>query len=99
LQLKYTPGTKTDLIEVFGDNEEPFSGINQQDYEYIEFPDAIGNLLVISAPSAVTAAMIALRYKNTFSAIAIAVPEEGKAIIVHTVSRDYRVGGAVPLAW
>jgi hypothetical protein len=101
MQLKHTSGVASDLIEILGENGLPASAsnpINRNEYAETHFPDAMGKVLVISGMPMSAVALVALRYKNTFSAIAIANPREGVAEIVHSVSKDYQVGGAVPLA-
>lgn len=101
MQLKHTPGVASDLIEILGDNGMPASTqnpISRNEYAEVHFPDAMGQLLIVSGMPASAVALVALRYKNTFSAVAIATPGDGVAEIVHSVSKDYQVGGAVPLA-
>jgi hypothetical protein len=101
MQLKHTSGTSSDLIEILADNGAPASAqniISRSEYSSVNFPDAMGKVLIISGMPMSAVVMVALRYKNTFSAVAIANPREGVAEIVHSVSPDYQVGGAIPLA-
>ena len=102
MQLKHTSGTASDLIEILGDNGQPASAanpINRNEYSSIDFPDVMGKkVLVVSGMPMSAVTLVSLHYKNVYSAIAIANPREGVAEIVHSVSPDYQVGGAIPLA-
>jgi hypothetical protein len=101
MQLKHTSGVAFDLIEILGNNGAPANAqnpINRDEYATVDFPEASGKLLIISGMPMSASVMVALRYKNMFSAIAIANPREGVAEIVHSVSRDYAIGGVIPLA-
>lgn len=101
MQLKATTGNAFTLIEILADNGQPANAQNpiaRSEYQDVEYPEATGSLLVISGMPMSAAAMAALNYKNLFKAIAIANPREGVAEICHSITPDYQVGGAVPLA-
>jgi hypothetical protein len=100
MQLKVTSGEHVTLIEILGDNGAPASAqnpISRSEYAAVEFPEASGKLAIVSGMPMSAAVMVALRYKNLFGTIAVANPREGVAEIVHSVSPDYQVGGAIPL--
>jgi hypothetical protein len=101
MQLKTTVGTAFTLVEILADNGQPANAQNpiaRSEYSTVEFPEATGSLLVVSGMPMSAAAMVVLHYKNLFKAIAIANPREGVAEICHSITPDYQVGGAVPLA-
>jgi hypothetical protein len=101
MQVKITQSQSFVLAEILGDNGSPANAQNpiaRSEYATVELPEANGQLLVISGMPMSAAALVALHYKNLFGAIAIANPREGVAEVVHSVSPDYSVGGAIPLA-
>jgi hypothetical protein len=95
MQLKHTSHESYDLIEILGDNGQPANAqnpISRDEYTSVHFPNVSGKLLVVSGMQMTAAILVALRYKNLFSAIAVFIPGEGIAEIAHSVSRDYVVG-------
>lgn len=100
MQLRHTEKQSFSLIEVLADNGQPANAQNPialNEYEHVDFPDANGQVLIISGMPMSAVVMVALFYKNVFSAIAIANPKNGVAEIVHSVSPNYHVGGVIPL--
>jgi hypothetical protein len=101
MQVKITKSQSFTLAEILGDNGQPANGqnpINRSEYAAVDLPEANGQLLVVSGMPMSAAALVSLHYKNQFSAVAIANPREGVAEIVHSITADYAVGGAIPLA-
>lgn len=100
MQLKLTENKAFSMAEILADSGQPASAANpiaRGEYSSVSFPEASGNLLIISGMPMSAVVFTTLHYKNVFSAIAIANPKDGIAEIVHSVSRDYQVGGAIPL--
>lgn len=101
MQVKITISQSFTLAEILGDDGSPANAQNpiaRSEYATVDLPEANGTLLVVSGMPMSAAALIALNYKNAFRAIAIANPREGVAEIVHSITPDYSVGGAIPLA-
>ena len=99
VKIKITGTAAATLAEILGDNGQPANAqnpIGRAEYSSVELPEAAGNLLIVSGMPMSAAALVALHYKNMFRAIAIANPREGVAEVVHSVTPDYAVGGAVP---
>ncbi len=99
MEIKVTNKTAFSLIEI-QKNGSPASAqnpISVEEYQSVHFPEANGQLAVISGMPASALALAALYYKNTFGAIAIANPRDGIAEIVHSVKPAYKVGTVVPL--
>lgn len=88
------------LISILGENgaaASPQNPISAEEYSSVEFPEANGQLAVISGMPTSAVALVACHYKNLFSAIAIANPKAGVAEVVHSVSKANPVGSSVPL--
>lgn len=99
MEIKVTSKTAFSLIEVFknGSPASPQNPIAVEEYQSVEFPEANGQLAVISGMPATALCLLACKYKNQFSAIAIANPRNGVAEIVHSTNPAYKVGTVVPL--
>jgi hypothetical protein len=101
MQIKITRKDSFSLIEILGNNGEPASPQNpineQEELASVEFPEANGQLAIVSGMPASALVMVALRYKNHFAAIAVANPRLGVALVVHSTNRAYPVGSSVPL--
>lgn len=98
---KITSKQSYSLIEILGDNGEPASPqnpIQSSEYSSVEFPESVGKLAIISGMPMSAVALVALRYKNMFGAIAISNPRNGVAEIVHSTTHEHPVGSSVPLA-
>jgi hypothetical protein len=101
MQVKITSAAAYSLAEILADNGSPANAqnpISRSEYDSVDLPEATGNLLIVSGMPMSTVALTALHYKNLFKAIAVANPKEGVAEIVHSITPDYAVGGAIPLA-
>lgn len=101
MQIKVTVGQTFTMAEILGENGSPASAqnpISRSEYAATDLPEANGSLLVISGMPMSAVALVAMHYKNLFKAVAIANPREGLAEIVHSISPDYAIGGAIPLA-
>jgi hypothetical protein len=101
MQVKVTSKESFSLIEVLGDNGSPASPqnpISVEEYQDLDLPEANGQLAVVSGMPASAVVLLAVYYKNMFSAIAVANPRNGVAEIIHSTSRSYKVGTTIPLA-
>ncbi len=102
MKIKVTQKESLSLIEILADNGNPASPQNPinetTELADIEFPEASGQLAIVSGMPATALVMVALRYKNAFGAIAVANPKLGVAFVVHSVNRSYPVGVSIPLA-
>ena len=102
MKIKVTQKESVSLIEILADNGNPASPQNPIDelteLADIEFPEASGQLAIISGMPVSVLVIVALKYKNVFSTIATANPKLGVAIVAHSVSRNYKVGQLIPLA-
>lgn len=89
------------ILEILGHNGEPANAQNPiegSDLASVEFPEVSGQLAIVSGMPMFASNAVSLHYKNLFSAIAIANPRDGVAIVVHSISKDYQLGGSIPLA-
>jgi hypothetical protein len=66
-------------------------------HQDVDFPDANGQLAVISGMPMSAVVLVSLNYKNVFGAIAVANPRNGVAEIAHSVNPNYKVGTVIPL--
>ncbi len=88
------------LLEILADNGSLSSASNPilaTEYASVDYPNVNGRLAVVSGMPMSAAAMVAIKYKNLFVAIAIANPLSGVAEIVHSASKEYSVGTSIPL--
>lgn len=101
MQIKITKKDSFSLIEILADNGAPASPQNpideRQELSAVEFPEGAGQLAVISGMPVSAVALVSLRYKNQFGAIAVANPRLGVALVVHSTNRSYPIGASIPL--
>lgn len=101
MQIKITRKDSFSLIEILADNGNPASPQNpideQQELGTVEFPESAGQLAIVSGMPVSAVALVALKYKNTYGAIAIANPRLGVALVVHSTNRSYPIGASIPL--
>ena len=101
MQIKVTKKESFSLIEILADNGAPASPQNpideQQELASVDFPEASGQLAIVSGMPVSAVALAALRYKNQFGAIAVSNPRLGVALVVHSTNRAYPVGASIPL--
>lgn len=101
MQIKITRKDSFSLLEILADNGAPASPQNPIDEATelvnIDFPDASGQLLVISGMPASAQCSCVFKYKGTFGAIALANPRAGVAYVVGSVNRQYPLGASIPL--
>ena len=102
MQIKITQNNSFSLLEILADNGMPASGTNPVDeakeLPLVKFPDASGQLLIISGMPASAQCACIFAYKGTFGAIALSNPRAGVAYVVGSVNPSYRVGQQIPLA-
>ena len=102
MQIKLTETGNVTLLEILADNNLPANAQNPIDeaaeLPLVEFPEASGQLLVISGMPASAQCACVFTYKGTFSAVALASPRAGVAYVVGSVNPSYKVGQAIPLA-
>ena len=102
MQIKLTETGNVTLLEILADNNLPANAQNPIDeaaeLPLVEFPEASGQLLVISGMPASAQCACVYTYKGTFSAVALASPRAGVAYVVGSVNPSYKVGQAIPLA-
>lgn len=101
MQIKITNKESFSLIEILADNGNPASPQNpineQEELASVDFPEASGQLAIISGMPVSAVVLVALRYKNQFSAIAVANPRLGIALVVHSTNKAYPLGASIPL--
>lgn len=101
MQIKITRKDSFSLLEILADNGQPANANNPVDeaseLPKLEFPEANGQLLVISGMPATAQCACAAAYKGTFGAIALANPRTGVAYVVTSVNRQYPMGASIPL--
>lgn len=88
------------LITILADNGAPANAQNPiaiAELATAEFPEANGQLLVISGMPQNVFAGVACHYKNLFGAIAGVNSREQVAEVIHSVTKDYPVGAKIPL--
>ena len=88
------------LLEILADNNQPANAqnpINRQEFLTVDFPDVNGELLIISGMPMSAVAMIAIHYKNLFSAIAVVNAREKVAEVIHSMHPDYKVSSIIPM--
>ena len=101
MQIKITRKDSFSLIEILANNGAPASPQNpineQEELVNVEFPEGAGTLAIISGMPVTAVTLVALKYKNTYGAIAIANPRLGVALVVHSTNLSYPVGASIPL--
>ncbi len=102
MQIKITEKSSFALLEILADNGQaasPQNPINEQEeLGKVNFPEANGQLAIISGMPVSAVALVALHYKNLFGAAAIANPRLGVALVVHSTNPAYPLGASIPLA-
>ena len=103
MQIKITKNNSSSLLEILADNGLPANAQNPIDeaaeLPLVEFPEASGQLLVISGMPASAQCACVFAYKGVFGALALANPRAGVAYVVGSVNPAYKVGQAIPLGW
>lgn len=101
MQIKVTKKDSFSLIEILADNGAPASPQNpineQEELGTVEFPEASGQLAIVSGMPVSAVALVSLKYKNQFGAIAISNPRLGVALVVHSTNKVYPLGASIPL--
>lgn len=101
MQIKVTKKEYFSFLEILADNGMPANAQNpineQEELAGIHFPDASGQLLIISGMPASAQCACVFAYKGTFGAIALANPRAGVAYVVGSVDKKYPLGTSIPL--
>lgn len=99
--IKITKKDSCSLLEILADNGNPANAQNPVDEAMelpaIVFPEANGQLLVISGMPASAQCACVAAYKNVFGAIALANPRAGVAYVVSSTTPQFPFGSSVPL--
>ena len=102
MQIKITENNSFSLLEILADNGMPANAQNpideSKELPLVDFPEASGQLLIISGMPASAQCACAFAYKGTFGAVALANPRAGVAYVIGSVNPTYKVGQAIPLA-
>lgn len=102
MKIKVTENQSFALIQICGNNGEPASPQNPIDeateLKDIDFPEAVGQLAIISGMPSTAQCACTARYKNCFGAIALANPRMGVAFVIHSTTPNYQMGQQIPLA-
>lgn len=101
MQIKITEKISLSLLEILADNGMPANSNNPIDevaeLPLLEFPQANGQLLIISGMPATAQMACGHFYKNRFGAIALVTPKLGVALVIGSTNPSYKVGQAIPL--
>ena len=101
MQIKLTENGNVTLLEILADNGMPANSTNPVDeaaeLPLLQFPEARGELLIISGMPASAQGACLYKYKGTFGAIALANPRAGVAYVQGSVNPKYKLGQAIPL--
>lgn len=99
--IKLTENGNVTLLEILAENGLPSNAQNPVDeaaeLPVVKFPEARGELLIISGMPASAQCACTAAYKGVFGAIALANPKQGVAYVVASVSPKYKMGQAIPL--
>lgn len=102
MQIKITQNSSFSLLEILADNGMPANAQNPIDeakeLPLVDFPEASGQLLIVSGMPASAQSACAYAYKGTFGAVALANPRAGVAYVVGSVNPSYKIGQQIPLA-
>lgn len=101
VQIKITENGAYSLLEILADNGMPANAQNPIDeaaeLPLVKFPEASGQLLIISGMPASAQGACLYKYKGTFGAIALANPKLGVALVQGSVNPNYKLGQSIPL--
>lgn len=101
MQIKITENGAYSLLEILADNNMPANAQNPVneavELPLLKFPEARGELLIISGMPASAQGACLYAYKGTFGAIALAVPRDKVAYVQGSVNPKYTLGQAIPL--
>ena len=102
MQIKITENNSFSLLEILADNGMPANAQNpideSKELPLVDFPEASGQLLIISGMPASAQCACTFAYKGTFGAVALANPRAGVAYVIGSVNPSYKVGQQIPLA-
>ncbi len=101
MKIKITQNNSFSLLEILADNGKPANAQNpvneSEELPLLEFPEANGQLLIVSGMPATAQCACVAAYKGVFGAIALASPRTGVAYVVSSVSPQYPFGSSIPL--
>lgn len=99
MEIKFTAAGSYSLAEIQKNGKLVSSSnpVSRSEYSEVDFGEANGEIIVISGMPTDAIAMVACRYKNQFAVVAIAVPRDGVATVVHSISPKYTIGDEIPL--
>lgn len=99
--IKITKKDSCSLLEILADNGNPANAQNPVDEALelpkLEFPEASGQLLIVSGMPASAQCACVAAYKNVFKSIALASPRAGVAYVVSSTTPQFPFGSSIPL--